>query len=158
MMEDTLPLAQPAKDDQKFTVWACVHHSGGSRGPREEEAPRAERGGAPHLHAELANSAHTSSSEQQLEHLSAKCDPHLHRQHFPGDQRSQRLVLQGYLMIFPVLNQNSPVVKNPSASAGSLGQENALQKEMATHSSIPENPMDRGAWWATVHGITKSWT
>ena len=20
-----------------------------------------------------------------------------------------------------------------------------------------ENPMDRGAWWATVHGITKSW-
>ena len=21
-----------------------------------------------------------------------------------------------------------------------------------------ENPMDRGTWWATVHGITKSWT
>ena len=21
-----------------------------------------------------------------------------------------------------------------------------------------ENPMDRGAWWATVHGIAKSWT
>ena len=21
-----------------------------------------------------------------------------------------------------------------------------------------ENPMDRGAWWATVHGFTKSWT
>ena len=20
------------------------------------------------------------------------------------------------------------------------------------------NPMDRGAWWATVHGVTKSWT
>ena len=20
------------------------------------------------------------------------------------------------------------------------------------------NPMDRGAWWATVHGIAKSWT
>ena len=20
-----------------------------------------------------------------------------------------------------------------------------------------ENPMDRGAWWATVHGVTKSW-
>ena len=24
--------------------------------------------------------------------------------------------------------------------------------------SCPENPMDRGAWWATVHGVTKSWT
>ena len=21
-----------------------------------------------------------------------------------------------------------------------------------------ETPVDRGAWWATVHGITKSWT
>ena len=21
-----------------------------------------------------------------------------------------------------------------------------------------ENPMDRGAWWATVHGVRKSWT
>ena len=21
-----------------------------------------------------------------------------------------------------------------------------------------KNSMDRGAWWATVHGITKSWT
>ena len=24
--------------------------------------------------------------------------------------------------------------------------------------SCPENPMDRGAWQATVHGIAKSWT
>ena len=29
---------------------------------------------------------------------------------------------------------------------------------MATHSqySCPGNPMGRGAWWATVHGVTKS--
>lgn len=32
MMEDTLQLPRPAKDDQKFTMWVCVHHSGGSRG------------------------------------------------------------------------------------------------------------------------------
>ena len=24
--------------------------------------------------------------------------------------------------------------------------------------SCLENPMDTGAWWATVHGVTKSWT
>ena len=24
--------------------------------------------------------------------------------------------------------------------------------------SCLENPMDRGAWWATVHSVTKSWT
>ena len=30
---------------------------------------------------------------------------------------------------------------------------------METHSSILEgNPMDRGAWHATVHGAAKSWT
>ena len=42
----------------------------------------------------------------------------------------------------------------------SLGWEDPLEKEMATHSSIlaMENSMDRGAWWATVHGVTKSWT
>ena len=42
----------------------------------------------------------------------------------------------------------------------SLGQGDLLAEEMATHSSIPawENLMDRGAWWATVHGVAKSWT
>ena len=31
---------------------------------------------------------------------------------------------------------------------------------MATHSSILvlENPVDRGAWWAAVHGVTQSQT
>ena len=24
--------------------------------------------------------------------------------------------------------------------------------------SCLENPMDSGAWWAAVHGVTKSWT
>ena len=42
----------------------------------------------------------------------------------------------------------------------SLGREDPLEKEMATHSSILawKNPMDRGAWWATVYGIAKSKT
>ena len=41
----------------------------------------------------------------------------------------------------------------------SLGRED-LEKEMATHSSILawKNPMDREAWWATVHGVAKSRT
>ena len=26
------------------------------------------------------------------------------------------------------------------------------------HYSYLETPMDRGAWWATVHGVTKRWT
>ena len=57
----------------------------------------------------------------------------------------------------------SLVVKNPPANSGderpwvpSLGQEDLLKEKMATHSDILalENPMDRGAWQAIVHGVT----
>ena len=42
----------------------------------------------------------------------------------------------------------------------SLGQEDTLEKGMAILSSILawRIPMDRGAWWATVHGVAKSQT
>ena len=42
----------------------------------------------------------------------------------------------------------------------SLGQEDPLEKEMATHSStlVWRIPVDRGAWQTIVHGVTKSWT
>ena len=41
----------------------------------------------------------------------------------------------------------------------SLDWEDPLEEEMAIHSSILawEIPMDRGAWWATVYGVAKSW-
>ena len=38
----------------------------------------------------------------------------------------------------------------------SWGQEDPLEKGIATHTSILENPMDRGAWWATVQEVTES--
>ena len=43
---------------------------------------------------------------------------------------------------------------------GSLDQEDPLEKGMATHSSVLawRIPMDRGAWPATVHGVTKTRT
>ena len=42
----------------------------------------------------------------------------------------------------------------------SLGQEDPLKEGMTTYSSILawRIPMKRGAWRATVHGVTKSWT
>ena len=41
-----------------------------------------------------------------------------------------------------------------------LGWEDTLEEGMATHSSILawRIPMDRGAWQATVHEVTKSQT
>ena len=51
--------------------------------------------------------------------------------------------------------QNSPAMQETQAR--SLGQENPLEKEMATHSSYfcLENPTDRGTWRATVHGVSE---
>ena len=42
----------------------------------------------------------------------------------------------------------------------SLGGEGPLEEGMTTHSSILawRIPMDKGAWRATAHGVTKSWT
>ena len=49
------------------------------------------------------------------------------------------------------------MVKNPPAHAGVTssipGLGRSPEKEMATHPS--GNPMDRGAWRATVHGVTE---
>ena len=42
----------------------------------------------------------------------------------------------------------------------SLGQQDPLEEKMPTHCSILawKNPMDKGAWWATVHGVhSSSW-
>ena len=53
-------------------------------------------------------------------------------------------------------------VKNPQdvrkTWVQSLGWEDPLEEGMATHSSILawRIPMDRGAWQATVHGVTRS--
>ena len=42
----------------------------------------------------------------------------------------------------------------------SLGREDPLERGMTTHSNILawRIPMDRGAWWAIVHRVTKSQT
>ena len=52
-------------------------------------------------------------------------------------------------------------VKNPPAMwetwVRSLDCEDPLEEDMATHSSVLawRIPMDREAWWATVHGVAK---
>ena len=59
---------------------------------------------------------------------------------------------------------DNSVVKNPPASAGDTGSIPGSGRSPGEGNGNPfqysclGNPMDRGAWWATVHGITKKWT
>ena len=39
-----------------------------------------------------------------------------------------------------------------------LGRSPGGENDYPLHYSCLENSMDRGAWWATVHGVTKSQT
>ena len=61
-------------------------------------------------------------------------------------------------------NQVSSVCKSSSCNAGDLGSIPGLGRSPGEGNgntlqySCLENPMDRGAWWATVHGVSKSRT
>ena len=55
-------------------------------------------------------------------------------------------------------------VKGPACNAGDLGSIPGLERSPGEGNGNPlqysclENPMDRGAWWATVHRVAKSRT
>ena len=70
------------------------------------------------------------------------------------------------LILFPYHKPNraslvAQVVKNLPTMwetwVRSLGWEDPLEEDMATHSSILawRIPMDRGAWWTTVHRLAE---
>ena len=59
------------------------------------------------------------------------------------------------------------MVKNPSANAEDLGDTGSVPgwrrfpgegDGNSLQDSCLDNPTDRGVWWATDHGVAKSWT
>ena len=80
--------------------------------------------------------------------------PHVQK---PKAEKKKKIQEQYCNMGFPV----AQLVKNLAAVqetwVQSLGLGRSLEKKMATHSTILawRIPMNRGAWWATVHGVTK---
>ena len=67
---------------------------------------------------------------------------------------------------FPA-SQVALMLKNSPANAGEVrnlccipGSEDTLEEGNGNPHlySCLENPIDRGAWWATVHGVARSWT
>ena len=51
-----------------------------------------------------------------------------------------------FFISFPILKINSLY--------NNIGEGNGTPLQY----SCLENPMDKGAWWAAVHGVSKSWT
>ena len=52
-----------------------------------------------------------------------------------------------------------PMQETQEMPVQSLGQEDPWRRKwQPIQYSCLENPMDRGAWWATGHEVTKSWT
>ena len=62
-----------------------------------------------------------------------------------------------YIWGFP----GGSVVKSPLANAGAMGSIPGSRRSPGEGNGNPfqypclENPMDGGAWWATVHGVTE---
>jgi len=67
------------------------------------------------------------------------------------------VIIEGHTRAFLVAQsvKNLPAMQETWVQF--LGQEDCLEKEMATHSSILawRILMDRGAWQATVHGVAR---
>ena len=71
------------------------------------------------------------------------------------------------IMLYTWASQVALVLKNPTANAGNIRDVGLVQGSGRSPEgghgkplqySRLENPMDRGAWWAVVHRVTKSWT
>ena len=63
-----------------------------------------------------------------------------------------------YICMYACTGFPGDTVVQDACGSGYLGQEEPLEKEMATYSSLLvwRIFMDRGTWWATAHRVTKS--
>ena len=85
---------------------------------------------------------------------------------FRGDTDPETQETERILLLVIHLHQGFPVTQTVKTLPAmwetwvrSLGWEDPLEEGTASHSSILawRIPMDRGAWWAIVHEVTKSW-
>ena len=72
-----------------------------------------------------------------------------------------------YCLCHPLSFASGSLVKNPPGNAGDArdmglipgqGRSPGVDNGNSLQYSCLESSMDRGAWWATIHGRAKSWT
>ena len=87
----------------------------------------------------------------------------LHLCHFKNIVKWNHLVCNILKLPFKIFpggsdgEESTCIVGGPGSISGS-GRSPGGLKGYPLQSSCLENPMDRGAWWATIHGVTKSHT
>ena len=85
-----------------------------------------------------------------------------HSKHIGQSSSSQTLPSNGSTKGFPgstVVKNLPAVLETQETEVRSLGQEDPLEEEIATLQCFCwENPMDRGAWQASIHRVVKSQT
>ena len=92
------------------------------------------------------------------------CFPAFFKRDEPGLQDPLQRILPFLINTLQLDFPGDPLDKNPPAHAGDLGSIPALGRSSGEGNGNPfqcsclGNPMARGAWQATVHGVTKSWT
>ena len=80
-----------------------------------------------------------------------------------GDGRHNEVHKQDKLLFYNMLPGSSDG-KESACNAGDLGSIPGLGRAHGEGNGKPSqyscqgNPMDRGAWWAAVHGVAKNWT
>ena len=72
-----------------------------------------------------------------------------------------------YILYYSIIYHNGSAGEESACSAGDIGNVGSIPglgrfprvgNGNPFQYSCLENPMDRGAWWARVHEVTKSWT
>ena len=85
----------------------------------------------------------------------------------PGVERAKYLSKTSFIraLILFRASRVGLVVKNPTVNAGDVRDTGSVPGLRRSHGGrhvkplqycCLENPMDRGAWWATVHGVARS--
>ena len=79
-------------------------------------------------------------------------------------QQQHNLVYTVKVQIIPIPETGLMVFKGHSSTLGDEGLIPGLERSPREENGNPlqysclENPTDRGAWWAILHGVAKSWT
>ena len=142
-----------------FWVVAVLDSTGGGL----FHTPYPEPGAPAPIRAYVAGLRHVSRDKGNKESKNRKWERRQDAHPRMAEAGGTKLLLQFLIppLFFLFDFYGGSVVNNPPTNSGDMslipGSGRSLEEELTTHQySCLKNRMDRGAWWATFHGVTKS--